>query len=636
MNVAIEGKLMQHIYRLAAPFALLSVPALAQGEAMPCPSPVDCAASDDQNQPAIIVTGTGAAQQTDESGLAIALFNSDAIARLQPATIAELLVRTPGVTISNTGPIGGFSAVRIRGAEGEQTLALVDGVRINDPASPGGGFDFGNLLIGNIEQVEVLRGPNSVPWGSQAIGGVVNIVTRRPTENIAANLRAEYGGNDRGTLAGNMSGRSGPIRYSFGGGWFRDDGISAAASGSERDGFRQYGANGRIEVDLSEAIHLDLRGYHADSRAELDGFPAPSYMLTDTAEYSTTGQTTGYAGLHASTGRLASRLSLTLNDINRANFSAPGAVAADFLARGRSERIEYQGDWRVGSRFRAIFGAEHERSRFTDGFSPARTHYSGAYAQAVVDLVPALTLTAGARIDRHKNYGSKTTFSTNAVIRPAPDTIIRAAYGEGFKAPTLFQLFSFFGDPGLQPEQAESHELGIEQSVIGDKLRFGATAYRRRTRNMIDFDLLLYRYGNILGSRASGVETFVELHPDDRLTIMANYSYTNSKGRQDDGGAYIRRIRIPAHSLNLMADWMPIDRLKLGADIRLASDSVDGFGGAVRMDGYTLFNLRAAYQLSDKIELYGRVENAGDVRYETVAGYGNYGRAAFIGMRTGF
>ncbi|MBP6580365.1 MAG: TonB-dependent receptor, partial [Sphingorhabdus sp.] len=180
---------------------------------MPCPSPVDRAASDDQDQPVIVVTGTGAVQQSDESGLAIALFDSDAIARLQPATIAELLVRTPGVTISNTGPIGGFSAVRIRGAEGEQTLALVDGVRINDPASPGGGFDFGNLLIGNIEQVEVLRGPNSVPWGSQAIGGVVNIVTRRPTENIAANLRAEYGGNDRGTLAGNLSGRSGPIRY---------------------------------------------------------------------------------------------------------------------------------------------------------------------------------------------------------------------------------------------------------------------------------------------------------------------------------------------------------------------------------------------------------------------------------------
>lgn len=626
---------MQHIYWWAAPLALLSAPVLAQGEVSNCLSATDCNLDSEQEQAVIVVTGTGAAQRVEESGLAITLFDSDAITRMQPATVAELIARAPGVTISHTGPIGGFAAVRVRGAEGEQTLALIDGVRINDPASPGGGFDFGNLLIGNIEQVEILRGPNSVPWGSQAIGGVVNIVTRRPSDRIAANLRAEYGGHDRKTLVGNVGDSIGAISFSLGGGWFRDDGISAAASGSERDGYRQYAANGRVEIDLSNAMRLDLRGYHADSRAELDGFPAPFYSLTDTAEFSTTGQSAGYVGLHAATGRLANRFSLTLNDINRANFASPSAPAADFIARGRSERIEYQGDWRPGSAIRAIFGAEHERSRFTDGFLRAKTKYSGAYAQAVADIGTALTLTAGARIDDHEDYGSNTTLSANAVLRPARGTLIRAAYGEGFKAPTLFQLFSFFGDSGLQPEQAKSYELGIEQSAIGDRLRFGATAYMRRTRNMIDFDLLLYRYGNILSSKAGGAEAFIEMRPDDRLTIGANYSYTDSKGRQDDGGAYTRRIRIPAHSLNLIADWTPIDRLKLGADLRLASDSLDGFGGSVRMDGYALFNLRAAYRLSEGVELSGRVENAGNAQYQTVAGYGSYGRAAFIGIRAG-
>jgi len=283
-----------------------------------------------------------------------------------------------------------------------------------------------------------------------------------------------------------------------------------------------------------------------------------------------------------------------------------------------------------------VFGAEHERSRFTDGFSPARTRYSGAYTQAILDPLTDLTVTAGARIDDHRSYGSKTTFSANAVWRPTPQMIVRAAYGEGFKAPTLFQLFSFFGDPALQPEEANSRELGIEQSALGGRLRFGATAYRRLTRNMIDFDLLAYRYNNILNNRAKGVEAFLEVRPDDRVTIGANYSYTDSKGRQDSAARYSRRIRVPVHSLNLSADWNGADRLKLGADIRLASDSLDGFGGSVRMDGYVLIALRAAWRLNDNIEIYGRIENAGDTRYETVAGYGSYGRTAFIGVRAGF
>lgn len=627
---------MKKIHLAAVPMALLSLPAMAQNSTEFCEPSQGCTATSDPQRADIVVTATGAAQLPEESGLAITLYDSAAIARAQPATVADLIIRTPGVTISNTGPVGGFSAVRLRGAEGEQTLVLIDGVRANDPASPGGGFDFGNLLIGNIDRIEILRGPNSVPWGSQAIGGVVNIVTRAAEESFEARLRGEYGGTDRKTAVANVGGRTGALRFSLGGGWFRDEGISAAASGRERDGYRQFAANGRMEVAISDAVRLHLRGYHANSRAELDGFPPPNYDLADTPEYSTTLQSTGYAGIEADTGRLWNNLSLTLSDINRDNFASPDAADPEFLARGRNERIEYRGDWNVADGFRTVFGAEHERSRFSDGASLARTHYSGAYAQAILDPLPELTITVGARIDDHANYGTKTTFSANGAWRPAARTLIRVAYGEGFKAPTLFQLFSFFGDPALQPEEASNRELGIEQWAIDGRLRLGVTAYRRLTRNMIDFDLFAYRYNNILYNRAKGIEAFLELRPDDRLVLSANYSYTDSKGRQNTTARFSRRIRVPVHSINLSADWTAKDRLRLGADLRLASDSLDGFGGSVRMDGYVLIALRASYRLSDSIELFGRVENAGNVRYQTVAGYGSYGRNAFIGMRAGF
>jgi vitamin B12 transporter len=491
----------------------------------------------------IIVTATGTTQLPEESGNAVTLLDQADIKRLQPSTISDLLARTPGITMSNTGPIGGFSAVRIRGAEGEQTLALIDGVRLNDPSSPGGGFDFGNLLVGNIERVEVLRGPNSVPWGSQAIGGVVNIVTQRPAEEFSGSARAEYGSNDRTNLVGNVASKVGPVGFSLGGGYFRDDGISAATVGSESDGYRQYAANGRVEVALGGNASIDLRGYYANSRTEQDGFPPPFFGLADTLEYSTAQQLTGYAGFNLALGNLKNRLAYTISDINRGNFASPTATTADFLARGRSERFEYQGDWRASDAIRAVFGAELERSRFTDGFSPAKTRYSGAYAQAIITPVDQLTFTAGARTDDYKSYGSKVTFSANAVWRAGDNSIIRAAYGEGFKAPTLFQLFSFFGDPTLQPEEAKSYELGFEQGLLDGRLRFGATAYQRRISNMIDFDLSTFTYKNIRRAKAKGIEAFIEMQPSDKLSIAANYTYTDSKTRLDSAAAFTRRIR---------------------------------------------------------------------------------------------
>lgn len=632
-----------HLLRLtAAALAILPFGAQAQTTAEteePIEDDSGCCSFYSERLPSrdlIVVTATGTELLSQKSGYSVSNIGIDEIELRQPSTLSDLLATLPGVTVSNTGPIGGFSAVRIRGAEGEQTLTLIDGVRVNDPSSPGGGFDFGNLLIGNIDRIEVLRGPNSVPWGSQAIGGVVNIITARPGSANNRSVRAEYGSNNRTNLVGQYGVSGDRVSASLGGGFFRDDGISAAASGSEADGYKQYAANGSLEIKLSDTVSIDLRGYYAHSRAELDGFPPPFYSLSDTPEYSTGQQVIGYAGINAELGQLKNRIAFTVNDINRDNFAAPGTAAPDFLSRGRTERFEYQGDWQLAEPLRAVFGIEYERSRFTDGFAPAKTRHTGAFAQAIIDPTDALTITMGARVDDHKSYGTKATFSANAAWRPSAQTVVRAAYGEGFKAPTLYQLFSFYGDPGLQPEVAKSYELGFEQGVLDGQLRFGATAFRRSTQNMIDFDLFFFRYNNIIRSRAKGIETFVEMRPGDQLSVRANYSYVDSEKREDGAVDFVRHLRRPVHSLNASIDWQASGKLKLGADLRLASDSRDGFGGSVRMDGYALVGVRAGYEISDAIELYGRVENLFDTEYQTVAGYKAYGRNAHFGLRAKF
>ena len=584
----------------------------------------------------IVVTATGAPQMSVETGQAITVIDRTLIETRQTQAISDLLSTTPGVTVSRNGGIGQPTAVRIRGAEGDQTLVLIDGVRANDPSVTGGGFDFGNLLAGNIDRIEVLRGPNSVPWGSQALGGVVNIVTARPTEGFGAALDAEYGYFNSKKLTARIHGGSGAVRASLGGGYFDDDSISAYKFGTERDGYRQYAANGRVEIDLSDVINIDLRGNYADSRVNFDGYPPPFYTFADTTGYGTTKQAFGYAGINAALfgGALKNRLAFTISDTNRASFDTVTAIPS--LFKGRSERFEYQGDGTVATWLRAVFGVEHETSRFNDGTSTVSSGVTSGYAQLIAKPFDALTLTGGIRVDDHRTYGTKTTFSANAAWRVTTTTIVRATYGEGFKAPTLYQLYSFYGNKALNPETAQSFDLGIEQSLIGGAFKFGITAFHRDTSNQIDFTSSVARpfgfYDNIDRVRAEGIETFIELYPSRTLDFNANYTLTDAKNRASNTDL----LRRPRHSINANLDWSPLDRVHIGGGIQTVSNSVDSdyqTFNPTRLDGYTLVGLRASVTLGRRFELYGRIENLTDAKYEMVSGYGTAGRNAHVGVR---
>jgi vitamin B12 transporter len=595
----------------------------------------------------IVVTATGVWSLTDQSGQAIFVLDKNEIEGIQSQSVADVLAFTPGVTVSRNGGAGQPTAVRIRGAEADQTLTLIDGVRVNDVSSPGGGFDFGTLLTGSIERIEILRGPNAVPWGSQALGGIVNIVTNGAPASFGGSLRAEYGGEDNKQLVGTVGGTFAGIKASVGGGYFSEEGISAFSGGSEPDGFRQYAANGRIEVPLSSDLSFDFRAYYANGRSNYDGFQAVfPYAQTDTAEYSKTEQFFGYAGVSLSLfdHGLKNHFAFTLSDTNRDNFDPAFGSAPLFFGRGRTERFEYKGDAQIGSAARIVFGAEHENSRFNDGYIFASTHVSSGYAQILVTPFKALTVTGGVRVDDHKSYGTKTSVSANAAWLAGPNTVIRASFGQGFKAPTLYQLYSDYGNTGLRPETANSYDMGISQSLLGGRINLGATLFLRNTKNQIDFascygsaaPLCATRpygyYENVDQTRAKGLEAMIEFHPTDTLTAGITYSLIDAKNRAS--GA--RLIRRPVHSLSAGLGWKSARGVSLNAHVQLVSDSLDGFGGSVALDGYVLTSLRAAVPLGDQFELYGRIENVFDVRYETVSGYGTYGRNAHVGVRFKF
>ncbi|MES2042516.1 MAG: TonB-dependent receptor [Pseudomonadota bacterium] len=613
--------------------ALFAAPAFAQTTTS-ADDAGDIVIADQRIAPDIIVAA-GVPQYAREVGQAVTVIDRATIEQRQTVSIADLLATTPGVTVSRNGPLGGFTALRIRGAEGEQTLTIVDGVRVNDPSAPGGGFDFANLLAGSVDRVEILRGPNSVPWGSQALGGVVNIVTAAPGWGVQGRGSVEYGEHNSVFANAAISGANDRFSGALTAGYLRTDGISVAANGTEPDGYRQYGATGRVGINITRDIGIDLRAYYAHSRVSLDGFPPPNYTLADDAEYSTTQELYGYAGVHANflDDHFKNRVAFTIADINRDNFDSPASTAPSFLGRGRSQRYEYQGDFQVIDEVRLVAGAEHEDTRFFDGAKTYRAGVTSFYGEAIVNPIRQLTITGGIRHDQHKAYGGHTTFGADAALALDEGTTVRASYGEGFKAPTLYQLYTpFYGFATLKPETARNYDVGVSQSFLGGKGNVGVTYFHRDTTNQIDFDLGPFAYRNIDRTRANGVEAELTLRPINELTFTANYSYIHAENLSV-GFVGKDLARRPRQTVNVSLDYKLPFGLSLGGTISHVGDSFDNAANTVRLDGYVLAGVRAEMPLGEHFAVYGRVDNLFNERYQTVSGYGTLGRAAYGGVR---
>lgn len=598
----------------------------------------------------IIVTALRTPLALDRVASSITVLDHAAIDASQALVVSDLIVRTPGVTMSRTGGYGTTTGVRIRGAESDQTVVVIDGVKLNDPSSPGGGYDFGDLFVGDADRIEILRGPQSTLWGSQAIGGVVNIVTDVPTTPLAGSAEAE--GGSRGTASGRVGigGASDAITWRIAGNAMRTDGISAIApafGGEERDGYWHVGGSGRIEARLTPDIAIDLRGYWSHGRVDLDS----SFGPPDTPDYSLSTNWTGYAGVNVALfdGRLRNRIAFTHDQIDRDNYD-PSQVGSTktFDARGRNEHIEYQGNLAIADGWDATFGDEHEHSRFR-AISPqyqtvpdaGSVSIDSVYGQIVGTVIKGLTLTGGLRYDDHQTFGGKTLFSGGGVWAIGR-TKLRATYSEGFKAPTLYQLFSEYGNRGLRPEQAHGWDAGIEQGLFDGRVTLSATWFDRRTRNLVEFafdppraDRPYGYYQNVDRASARGLEAAAAAK-FGRVSFDANYTLTDAEDRSPGatfGNDLIRRPRNTAYASATYA-W-PFG-LATTAAVTRVSHSFEDAANTIRLDGYTLVDLRAEMPVGHGLALFGRIENLTDETYETAYRYGTLGRSFYGGVRAKF
>jgi vitamin B12 transporter len=589
----------------------------------------------------IVVTASGFEQPRAETGQAIDIVDRERLDQLQSATISDALQSVPGVTVAARGGLGGQTSAFLRGGNSSQTLVLIDGVRINDLTSPNGAFDFGTLMTGNIDQVEVLRGPNSVIWGSQAIGGVVNIQSLAPANGFEGRFGAEYGAADTKGMNANIAGTSGAFEGSFGGSYVDAQGISALAGGTERDGFENFAGNGRLKVNISDAFNLDFRGYYNHATVEYDsafGIGANALPVTRNRQF------VGYVGANFSAldGRMQNRIAYTRTDIRRLGTDPVVFSFNNFIVRGSIDRAEYHTAFDVNDALTLTAGLEYERSFASTSFEGAaadiaRNHVASGFGQIILRPVAGLTVTGGVRHDQYNDYGGQTTLGGNIAFTPNDGrTMLRATYGEGFRAPTLSEGQPPYGNPDLRPETARNFDLGFEQQILDGRARFFATYFKRRSTDLIAFSFATFQSENIDRVKSTGVEAGFNLNPTDRLDIRASYTLVDAVNRSAGANFGNRLALRPRHSGSLTVDWQTPIGLSVGSSVLLIGDSFDDASNSVALDGYALVGLRASLPINDRLEVYGRVDNIFNVQYSVVAGYNSFGRNAAVGVRAKF
>jgi len=611
----------------------------------------------------VVVTATRVETPMEEIASSVTVISSEEIERKQKTHVMEILRGIPGLDVVRTGGAGKNTSVFIRGANSEHTLVMIDGVEVNDPISPGRSYDFAHLTVDNIEQIEVIRGPQSTLYGSDAIGGVVNIITKKGEGKPKFFLSAEGGSFTTFREATGISGGNKWVNYSFALSRFDTEGISTASKRDgnyERDGYENTSLSAKLGFKPMDNLGIDFILRYMDAKTELDNFAGvggddPNYVQKSNQFLFKT-----QVGLSLFDQVWSQKLGLALNDHNRDIKNKKDSQHPFDYEKGGYDGQLLKFDWQHHLQLHKTnaltFGLEYEReegkskyyweSLWGPGQSifPKKTaNIKGYYIQDEIKLWDRLFATLGIRIDDHSRFGSETAYRVApAYLIKETDTKIKGTFGTGFKAPTLYQLFASatlwgpIGNKDLKPEKSKGWDFGVEQNFFKNRVTLGATYFRNDFKDLIQFDWG-QGYINIAKAKTEGVELFASAKPIDDLTLRINYTYTDTEDKTT-GEALIRR---PKNKIGFDINYHFLNNgnVNLGVIYVGKRDDLDfsiSPSRRVKLDQYTLVNLAVSYDITKNFQLFGRVENLLDKEYEEVKGFGTPGLSFFGGMKLSF
>jgi len=568
-------------------------------------------------------------------------------------SLSNILRDVPGFSVSQVGVLGSQTQIRVRGAEANHLLVTIDGVEANDP-SQGDEFSWGTLTASDIERIEIIRGPQSSLRGSDAVAGVVNIITRS-AEKSSVGLFLESGSWATHHSGFNIGYKQGDFDIRFGLSHIESEGDNIARRGDENDGYRNTTYNIRSGLKLSDQMDISFAARESDGMNQFDADNDFDGLIEDQDRVSEfENSTMRFQGDYSSkdgTWQHKVLISQSKSDNNAFADKAKGNVTAS-----TKDQIQYIGSftWDQGAQnIAALVEREKEdwmqRGEITWGvYDPNQDRERDTDSVAVeyrTDINDHLTLAASARHDDNSEFDSAKTYRAEAIYQLTEAIRLRGAVGTAVKNPTFTERFGFYtnfiGNPNLIPEESTSWELGADQLIMGGALTLSLTIFEAELENEIDgfvYDPATFAYtsSNINGtSERKGAELSAVGNISESMSLSAAYTYTDSTG--DDA---VREVRRPRHIASLNLGWQAAHNLHLNTNIQFTGEQTDVYfppfpepSQVVALSNHTLVNINLNYSATEKFEMYLKLENALNENYEEVFGYQTLGFGASLGLR---
>jgi len=623
--------------------------------------------------PEVVVTATRSETTIDKiGGNSASVITAKDIEDKKQSSIAEVLKGLPGIDISGTGGMGSTRSVMIRGADSKNTLVLVDGVMFNDPSTPNRIADLGVLTIDNIERIEVIRGPLSVLYGSNATAGVINIITKKGKGKPSVYGGVEGGSYDTWKTYGGAAGGLDKFNFSLSASRTETDGFSIANADNDRilhngntsedDGWKNSTLSGKFGYDITSDFDINASVRYLNSETDVDDFYTGNWpgnnagYAVDQVDYDAfwtatpnpngkkqqrwdNEQTYYRFDIHNFFFNrfLESTLHYQGSSHIRDGLDANGIHLYDF--NGKTDEFGWQGTLNFQEINYLHFGANSMKESLESDSSniDKDSDISSFWLQNQLFIGEGLDIIAGLRYDDHDRFGGATTYRVApAYTFTKTGTTLKASYGTSFRAPSLFELYSSFGNEDLKEEKSKGWDAGAEQALLDKKVKMGLTYFDTVYEDRIDYDNTTSKYNQLLGdTKTNGVEVFIKWTPISVLDLALNYTYTDTE--DPDGKQLVRRPENKLYA-NLRYRFLTKGVFSLDyywVDERRDIDSAKDINGVKvdKLDSYSLVNLAVRYDLNEWLQFYGRIDNVFDQFYEDAWSYATPGISAYVGFK---
>lgn len=581
----------------------------------------------------IVISGGLEPAEAGRTGATVEIIGQEDLAATEELRIQDVLARVPGVSIRSQGPTGSQTGLTIRGVGQNNIAVRVDGIDVSDPAGPQVAYDFGGLTAGGIGRIEVLKGSQSALYGSEAMGGVIDIRSvRAERDGLSASSLFEYGSfetmRSSNTVAQRGDGHDVAVTLSY----TRSEGFSAAdenAGNTETDGYEAIRASLAGSMELGTTT-LHVATFHEEAEFGYDDLGTPP---TDNPFNTTDKEQSGYRlALDFALGRFDNTVSVSSYHIIRQNTGDGAFGPFDYTFDGLRTEAGWQMGTDIGATGRLAGGlsATAERYKF-DGFgsvSKYDTDLASLFGEYTVAVTPSLDLSAAARLDNHSEFGTFTSGRLAFVWRGADGLALRGSLANGYRAPSPYELYdAFSGNEDLEPETSRSAELGIEKRY--DRASVSATLFAIEAENLIDYSFSEFRYVQAEGtSTRSGLELSGSYELAGGVLLTGAYTLTRQGGSADlDSSGWLASA--PEHSLSASISGNLTDKLS-------ATHTLLYEAGRAGLEDYATVGTTWSYALNDGLNAYLRVENLLDAEYQTSPGYGTPDRSVYAGIRASF